>query len=406
MSTLKSVQCLHQFLEKGFLSSKILHNQYVCSFSTSNALSRNVRNLNLMKSNVNRQKSKHIQFSEDQIQEKIEEYNIGSRRLALMVGADPDNFSKDDIKSAVRYLFPSDLFEKSALPKLSHPREIFQAKTAIKADSNGRPADFLFYTMNERFYNLMHEIYSHKLALQVIDDKMFKNSQPHQGSFDFDSSLWLTKPQLEKLHLGHDISDAEYDQFIYQMENLLDEPASYKIAKFIMKFRDELPSQKATDDICKVCTDELGQEYVIENGSRKTAKATVKIIRNGSGKVVVNQTPFLEFFPTINDRQIVCAPFFLLGMYLKFDIVASVKGGTSTGSDQLNSSSQAVQNLSKSAMAGAIRLAISKGLRAFIDDEQSEILRRAGLLQPDIRTRERKKPGQHKARKKHTWKKR
>ena len=59
-----------------------------------------------------------------------------------------------------------------------------------------------------------------------------------------------------------------------------------------------------------------------------------------------------------------------------------------------------------SAMAGAIRLAISKGLRAFIDDEQSEILRRAGLLQQDIRTRERKKPGQHKARKKHTWKKR
>jgi len=365
-----------------------------------------VRNLNLQKSNVNRQKSKHIQFSEDQIQEKIEEYDIGSRRLALMFGADPDHFSKDEIKNAIRYLFPSDLFEKSALPKLNHPREIFQAKTAIQADSTGRPADFLFYTMNERFYNLMHEIYSHKLALQVIDDKMLKNSQSELETFDFENSIWMTKSQLEKLHLGHDINDTEYDQFIYQMENLVDEPASYKIADFIMQFRDELPSQKATDDICDVKSNEFGQEYVIESGSRKTAQAVVKVFRNGSGKIVVNNLPFLEFFPTINDRQTVCAPFFLLGMYLKFDVVASVKGGSSAGSCQLNSSDKVVQSISKSAMAGAIRLAISRGLRSFINAEQSEVLRRAGLLQQDIRTRERKKPGQHKARKKHTWKKR
>ena len=72
---------------------------------------------------------------------------------------------------------------------LNHPKEVFQAKTAIQADSTGRPADFLFYTMNEKFYNLMHEIYSHKLALQVIDDKMMKASRNHEVTFQFENSV-------------------------------------------------------------------------------------------------------------------------------------------------------------------------------------------------------------------------
>ncbi|KAK9882096.1 hypothetical protein WA026_018942 [Henosepilachna vigintioctopunctata] len=72
----------------------------------------------------------------------------------------------------------------------------------------------------------------------------------------------------------------------------------------------------------------------------------------------------------------------------KVDVEAQVKGGGYSG------------------QAGAIRWGISWGLRSFIDSETVEKMRLAGLLNKDVRTRERKKPGQAGARKKYTWKKR
>lgn len=59
-----------------------------------------------------------------------------------------------------------------------------------------------------------------------------------------------------------------------------------------------------------------------------------------------------------------------------------------------------------SGQAGAIRWGIAWGLRNFVSDEMRERMRLAGLLTRDFRCRERKKPGQKRARKKFTWKKR
>ncbi|KAG8227043.1 hypothetical protein J437_LFUL014900 [Ladona fulva] len=56
--------------------------------------------------------------------------------------------------------------------------------------------------------------------------------------------------------------------------------------------------------------------------------------------------------------------------------------------------------------AGAIRWAIAWGLRSFVNPNMVEKMRLAGLLTKDLRRKERKKPGQEKARKKFTWKKR
>jgi ribosomal protein S9 len=53
--------------------------------------------------------------------------------------------------------------------------------------------------------------------------------------------------------------------------------------------------------------------------------------------------------------------------------------------------------------AGAIRHGIAMGLTSFLDEAMIERMRLAGLLTHDPRRRERKKPGQAKARKKFTW---
>lgn len=81
-------------------------------------------------------------------------------------------------------------------------------------------------------------------------------------------------------------------------------------------------------------------------------------------------------------------PLIFTDMLGKVDIVANVTGG------------------GFSSQAGAIRWGISMGLRSFVDADMIEKMRVAGLLQPDWRSRERKKPGQEGARRKFTWKKR
>ncbi|KAL1774755.1 28S ribosomal protein S9, mitochondrial [Sigmodon hispidus] len=49
---------------------------------------------------------------------------------------------------------------------------------------------------------------------------------------------------------------------------------------------------------------------------------------------------------------------------------------------------------------------MAKALCSFITEDEVEWMRQAGLLTPDPRIRERKKPGQEGARRKFTWKKR
>ncbi|KAJ3663112.1 hypothetical protein Zmor_007421 [Zophobas morio] len=75
-------------------------------------------------------------------------------------------------------------------------------------------------------------------------------------------------------------------------------------------------------------------------------------------------------------------------MHTKVDVEAFVEGGGT------------------SSQAGAIRWGVAWGLRSFLDHETIEKMRLAGLLTRDYRTKERQKPGQEKARKKFTWKKR
>ncbi|MEZ5500356.1 MAG: 30S ribosomal protein S9 [Steroidobacteraceae bacterium] len=113
-------------------------------------------------------------------------------------------------------------------------------------------------------------------------------------------------------------------------------------------------------------------------GRRKTAAARV-YLRPGSGKITVNDRPLEEFFGRETGRMIVRQPLETIEMQSRFDVVARVSGGGTTG------------------QAGAIRHGITRALIEY-DENLRKPLRAAGFVTRDAREVERKKVGRRKAR--------
>jgi small subunit ribosomal protein S9 len=121
-------------------------------------------------------------------------------------------------------------------------------------------------------------------------------------------------------------------------------------------------------------------------GRRKTSVARV-ILRPGSGVIKINDRPLEVFFPQETLRNDVVSPLAVTEMMGKYDIIANVDGGGSTG------------------QAGAIRLGIARALIE-VDAELKTKLRAKDLVTRDPRMVERKKYGQKKARKRFQFSKR
>jgi len=113
-------------------------------------------------------------------------------------------------------------------------------------------------------------------------------------------------------------------------------------------------------------------------GRRKSSTARV-FLRKGSGAITVNGRGLDEFFGRETARMIVRQPLVLTESSDKFDVVATVIGGGTTG------------------QAGAIRLGLARALVEY-DESLKTSLRRAGFMTRDAREVERKKVGLHKAR--------
>lgn len=121
-------------------------------------------------------------------------------------------------------------------------------------------------------------------------------------------------------------------------------------------------------------------------GRRKTSTARV-ILRNGSGKVTINDKDFESFFPQLLSREDILAPFKLTQTLGSYDVFVNVKGGGTSG------------------QAEAIRLGISRAL-IDINPDFRTVLKSEGFLRRDPRMVERKKYGRPKARKRFQFSKR
>ena len=114
-------------------------------------------------------------------------------------------------------------------------------------------------------------------------------------------------------------------------------------------------------------------------GRRKTSVARVRLIP-GEGNIVVSERKLDEYFGRKTMEIIVKQPLDVTETLGKYDVVASVKGGGTTG------------------QAGAIRHGIARALLK-VDGELRLSLKKAGLLTRDPREKERRKYGLKKARK-------
>ncbi|XP_055603393.1 28S ribosomal protein S9, mitochondrial [Uranotaenia lowii] len=317
------------------------------------------------------------------------EYSIGKRHLANMMGEDPETFTQEDIDRAIQYLFPSGLYDKKARPMMKPPEEVIPQRKAAEFDESGRPFHSMFYTGRPNYSKLLFDIVENINNLNSFEDRMIRKQlspDPNQ-KLNPSGSDWLSKDAIEKLLL-EDISDNEYDNFVKAMERLFEHPYAYREKDFLNKYRKSLLTKSDTDQIPKPQFDEKGRNYItVYECLRKSARADVTIIAPGTGKITINGQD-ITYFEDVQPREQILFPLIYTDMVGKVDVVANVAGGGFSG------------------QAGAIRWGIAMGLRSFIDQETTERMRLAGLLQRDYRRRERKKPGQAGARRKYTWKKR
>jgi small subunit ribosomal protein S9 len=130
----------------------------------------------------------------------------------------------------------------------------------------------------------------------------------------------------------------------------------------------------------------MANEIAAATGRRKTAVARVRLFP-GTGKWLVNDRELTELFPSEATRNFMVQPLAITNTVEKYDIVASAKGGGTTG------------------QAGAIRHGLSRAL-LIADPTLHDVLKQAGCFTRDPRMKERKKPGQPGARKRFQFSKR
>ena len=123
----------------------------------------------------------------------------------------------------------------------------------------------------------------------------------------------------------------------------------------------------------------MAQVSYYGTGRRKSSVARVRLVP-GDGKVTINNRAMEEYFGLKTLELIVRQPLVLTEMADKYDVIANVTGGGTTG------------------QAGAIRHGITRALME-LDADLRPALKKAGFVTRDPREKERRKYGLKKARK-------
>ena len=139
-------------------------------------------------------------------------------------------------------------------------------------------------------------------------------------------------------------------------------------------------------------TSKKNGEYFSGVGRRKTSVARLRLFPERekaalADSVTINERKLKDFFPLPKFRDIVLAPFGVMGTKKSFKVLVKVSGGGIRG------------------QAEAARLGIARALVKY-DENLRKALRDKGYLTRDGRIVERKKPGLKKARRAPQWKKR
>lgn len=130
----------------------------------------------------------------------------------------------------------------------------------------------------------------------------------------------------------------------------------------------------------------MATKYTHAVGKRKEAIARVWL-KPGKGEITINKRTIDNYMLRATSKMIINQPFQLTETQGQFDVLVNVVGGGLSG------------------QAEAIRHGITRAL-ASLDAENRAVLKKAGLITRDARTKERKLPGQPGARKRFQFSKR
>ncbi|GAB6901281.1 30S ribosomal protein S9 [Kineosporia succinea] len=115
-------------------------------------------------------------------------------------------------------------------------------------------------------------------------------------------------------------------------------------------------------------------------GRRKEAVARVRLVP-GTGLWKINGRTIEDYFPNKVHQQLVNEPFRVTETEGRFDVIARLHGGGSSG------------------QAGALRLGVARSLNEIDEEANRPAMKKAGFMTRDPRAKERKKAGLKKARK-------
>lgn len=146
-------------------------------------------------------------------------------------------------------------------------------------------------------------------------------------------------------------------------------------------------ASKKEDGEEKVIELDSKKGYLPSVGRRKRAIARVRLIKNGTGKIVINGKAYDQYFTVFDLRKQITEPLTIVGQADAVDVSVKVLGGGMRG------------------QAEAIRQGISRSLIQ-LNPTFRKSLKKLGYLKRDPRKKERKKPGLKKARRAPQWSKR
>ena len=152
------------------------------------------------------------------------------------------------------------------------------------------------------------------------------------------------------------------------------------------------------------------KQFSYGTGRRKSSAARV-FLKRGTGNITVNHRNLDDYFGRKTARMVIRQPLALLDSLDRFDIMATVKGGGTTGQAEairLGIARALIQyeEQGSSTTAANRKAIVEDGIVASVVSRVRQVLRKAGLLTRDSRQVERKKPGLLKARKKPQFSKR
>ncbi|KAH0513592.1 28S ribosomal protein S9, mitochondrial [Microtus ochrogaster] len=223
-------------------------------------------------SKKNVQASRQESYTEDFIKKQIEDFNIGKRHLANMMGEDPETFTEEDVD----------------------------------------------------------EVYGKVLQLEAHRGLLSEKTE----SKDLIGSRWLIKEELEEM-LVEKLSDQDYVQFIRLLEKLLTLPYGPAEEELVQRFRKSVTVQSKKQVIEPVQYDERGMAFSTREGRRKSATAQAMVYEHGSGKIHVNGVDYLLYFPVTQDREQLMFPFHFLDRLEKHDVTCTVSGEATRGRRRL-----------------------------------------------------------------------